>query len=107
MRRVNLFGVYFVLSLLVMAGVWGYCVDGVVYHCSDGVWLDFLVPGDWVHEPVRTVAAVDRAAPMGEGDYLLYGWSETRLWLLWWGMVAMCFSLSGIVACGCGRKRVL
>ncbi|WP_159435071.1 hypothetical protein [Rubritalea squalenifaciens] len=99
MKRVLTFTFMFMLSLLLMAGVWGYCVNGVVYHCTDGLWLDFFSPGQWVHEPVERVIAVDRAAGMGEADSMLYGWSVGRLWLLWGGMVAMCLSLSGIVTC--------
>jgi hypothetical protein len=46
----------FLLTLAVMTLLctlaWQQFVTDTLYHCTDPGWLDFLSPGQWIHNPV-------------------------------------------------------
>jgi len=76
----------FLLSLLAMTivctVVWQQFVTDVLYHCTDAMWLDYLFPGHWVHNPMA-VAHVVPSRSMSEPDTIRAGWSISSLWGLW------------------------
>ena len=86
MIRVRLFLVRFVFSLflLTLLGSWAWqqFVDGTLYQCTDAGWLDYLNPGDWVHNPV-SVAAISPYRSMSDPDTILSGWTQGHLLGLW------------------------
>lgn len=92
----------FFLMLIVMtilcAVVWQQFITDTLYHCTDALWLDFLRPGHWVHEPVASVAQVVRSRSMSEPDTISAGWSMTGLWSLWYSFVGVSVVVSVLVA---------
>jgi len=61
---------------------WNELVDRSLYHCTDdGLGLDFIFPGSWVHSPV---AVQDLHKPRSDGrDTIKEGWTVMDLWCLW------------------------
>lgn len=94
-------------GLVVMTIAWGMIFPGRIYLCTDSVMpgIDFLLPGSWVHEPIAYVGMVDPSAPMGQ-DFIRSGWTVTKLWWAWWGMlgVAVIPSLMPITVCLLRRR---
>ena len=78
--------------------VWQHFVTDTFYHCADALWLDFLRPGHWVHEPVVSVAQVVRSRSVSEPDTLRAGWSMTGLWNLWYSCVGVSVVVSVLLA---------
>ena len=58
--------------------------------------MDFIFPGDWVHdpEPVSHVAA----RSMDQPDAIKTGWTITSLWFLWSAFVGSSALLSAVFA---------
>jgi hypothetical protein len=91
----------FVIALVVMTilctFVWQRFIYGTLYYCSDPVW-DFLSPGSWVHvvngQPVQVVSHVVISSSWSVPDSIKDGWSETRLWHLWFLFVALSLVVS-------------
>lgn len=91
----------FVIALFVMTMlctfVWQRFVYGTLYYCPDPV-LDFLSPGNWVHtvngQPVQIVSHVVISSSWSVPDSIKQGWSETRLWHLWYLFVAISLAIS-------------
>jgi hypothetical protein len=92
----------FLVTLIVMTilctVVWQQFVTDTLYHCTDALWLDFLRPGHWVHEPVASVAQVVRRRSMSEPDTIRAGWSMTGLWSLWYSFVGVSVAVSALLA---------
>jgi hypothetical protein len=92
----------FIVALSVMTIVctivWEVCVFGGLYYCSDPL-LDFLRPGDWVHNTGGHPVAIVRQVVIGptnglDIDTIKEGWSVNRLWHLWYGFVAVSVVIS-------------
>src|SRR5437868_1525041 len=68
-RTVGSVGAFF-MSMLVMAFVciwaWDAFVNGKLYYCTDGGWMDFIFVGHWVHHPESVAHVVPR--PMDQPD---------------------------------------
>lgn len=91
-KNIRKFIVAFFLMTIVCSIIWEVFVYGRLYYCSDPLLLDFLTPGDWVHEvaghPVTVVQHVAAGPTNGfDTDTIKAGWSVTRLWHLWYGFV--------------------
>ena len=82
---------------VVCTTVWQSFITDRLYHCTDAAGLDFLSPGEWVHNPI-TVAEVTRSRSMEELDTIRRGWSVSSLWGLWWAFVALSVGVSLVVA---------
>jgi hypothetical protein len=82
---------------IVCTTVWQSLIADRLYRCTDAAGLDFLSPGEWVHDPA-TVAVVIRSRSMEEPDTIRSGWSVNRLWGLWWAFVAISVGVSLVVA---------
>jgi hypothetical protein len=83
--------------------LWQNFVTDKLYNCTDPAWLDFLSPGDWVHDwdhhhPIAVVAKVVTGRSMEEPDEIKAGWSVTRLWWLWCSWVAASMLASYLVS---------
>ena len=74
--------------------VWQLLVTDTLYHCTDAMWLDFLNPGSWVHDPVVLVAQVLPSSSMSEPDTIRVGWSMSSLWNLWYSFVGVSVAVS-------------
>ena len=72
-----------VAGMIVGEIIWSAVFPGRIYHCPDGDWLGFIIPGDWIHGEVTIVDSVDGNFDMSYQDQLLRGWSNGRLWLCW------------------------
>jgi len=64
---------------------WQHLVTGSLYHCTDSLGVDFLVPGSWTDNPVP----VERVGfPVGPGgDTIRSGWTTGYLWWLWFSFL--------------------
>jgi hypothetical protein len=65
--------------------------------------LDFLHPGDWVHNINGHPATVVRHVVIGptnglDTDTIKAGWSVSRLWSLWYSFVAVSLVISILLA---------
>jgi hypothetical protein len=91
----------FLLTLTVMTilctVIWQQFVTDTFYHCTDASWLDYLSPGDWVHNPV-SVAHVVRSQSMSEPDTIKAGWSMASRWGLWYSFVGVSVVVSILLA---------
>ena len=75
---------------VVMIVAWEILFEGRIYQCSDAIGFPgFLERGNWVHEPIAYVDAVNPVSSMSEPDAILKGWSVGHLWVAWGAMVAM------------------
>jgi len=96
MGRSSISAVVFVVSLvgttIACAIIWEVFIHPNVYDCTDPGFIDYLTPGDWVHEaggrPVAVVRDVVHARSMSEPDTIKQGWSIVRLWHLWYALVS-------------------
>lgn len=89
-------------GMVVMTIAWETVFNGRVYQCSDSIGFPgFLMPGRWVHEPIAYVAAVSPSTSMSDPDVIKMGWTVTKLWWAWWGMIAVVVmsSLAPILVC--------
>ena len=95
----------FILSLVVTtigsAFAWEYLVHRALYDCTDPGFVDYLSPGNWVHNrPARCVpvAHVVHRRSMSEPDTIKQGWSVAGLWFVWFmfagGSVAISVALA-------------
>lgn len=87
------------VTTILCAVVWQRFVTETLYHCTDALWLDFLRPGHWVHEPVVSVAQVVRSRSMSEPDTIRAGWSMAGLWSLWYSWIGVSVVVSVLLAC--------
>ncbi|GAA5495910.1 hypothetical protein Rhal01_02091 [Rubritalea halochordaticola] len=83
-------GALFLMTVLNVV-LWDWAVDGRLYHTT-GLFraeLEFLNPGHWVTADYELVAELDleRSFKDPGKDQVLQGWSDTKLLVLWWGMV--------------------
>jgi hypothetical protein len=91
----------FLIALFVMTTLctflWQRFIYGTLYYCSDPV-LDFLSPGNWVHtvngRPVQVVSHVVVSSSWSVPDSIKDGWSEARLWHLWFLFVSVSLVIS-------------
>ena len=83
---------FFFLTTIVCCVVWGYTA-GDLYDVDDPFLPAYLEPGGWAvtwgGHPVRTVAQIVHAHPMGWPNTIKEGWSFTDLWALWWSFFAV------------------
>lgn len=77
--------------------LWAHFVTGTIYNCTDSLWLDYLFPGHWVHDPV-SITQVVGGRSMSEPDALKEGWSTARLWYLWFSFVGVSVAASAMLA---------
>ena len=91
----------FLLTLTVMTILctvaWQHFVTDTLYHCTDPGWLDFLSPGQWIHDPVP-VAHVDGYRTMIDPDTIKAGWSMAGLWSLWCSFTGVSVVVSILLA---------
>ena len=84
---------------------WDDCVARNLYDCTAAVGLDYLQPGNCVHEtPLRPVATVDQVVhgrSMSEPDTIKQGWSLEKLWAVW----ILFFGTSLMVSTWMARKH--
>lgn len=89
-----LFIALFFVTALVCTSVWNTWVVDHLYNCTDSLGLDYLHPGDWVHNPVE-VDRVGAANSMShQRDTIKKGWSVFDLWLLWFSFLAVSVAVS-------------
>jgi hypothetical protein len=90
----------FAISMLVMAFVsiwaWDRFVNEKLYYCTDGVPMDFIFVGDWVHHPESVTRIVPRS--MKQPDEIKAGWSIAGLWCLWGAFVCCSVLVSALFA---------
>jgi len=96
------FSFAFFVMTVVCTIAWEAFVDNHVYNCTDGGFLDYLSPGDWVHEweghPVKVVPKVTLDRDMSNPDTIQEGWTVTRLWYLWYSFFATSVVISAVLA---------
>ena len=69
-----------IVCTVVCTVVWSYCVQDVLYHCTDSIPLDYLSGSEnWVHGAVV-------GQPGNYGDTIAPGWTLGRLEGLWYLM---------------------
>ena len=88
-RKVNVISRFMVLMFLLTVLSWFFwktTLEGVVYHCSDEVGFGYLLPGDWVHDPIVSKDFSEITGSMGDPDLIREGWSVFYLWLVWIAM---------------------
>ena len=87
------FFVFLFLITFALTVIWEFGVNGLIYHCTDAVFLDFLGgPKSWVHG-----IEVAGTSP-GTGDWIARGWSMTGLKMLWFCLIALDIGLSAWLA---------
>src|SRR5215472_3507039 len=74
--------------------VWDASFPGKIYNCTDFMFLDFLHPGSWVHDPYVTVPEINPHDSMSMPDSIKEGWSIPKLWLLWGSFIAASVAMS-------------
>jgi len=87
---------------VVMTIAWETIFNGRVYQCSDWIGFPgFLMPGDWVHEPIAYVDTVNPTPSMSDPDAIKKGWTVMKLWVAWWTMIAavLITSLAPLLGC--------
>src|SRR6185437_1708797 len=86
------------VSTIVCANIWGNCVDGKLYNCTDLIPFGFLHPGDWIHShngvSIAVVPKINSSDPMDKPDSIKEGWNVPKLWLLWWSFVFVSVAIS-------------
>jgi hypothetical protein len=96
------FSFAFVIMTIICAVAWETFVDDRLYHCVDGGPIDYLTPGDWVHDhngdPIQTVDVVHAVGDMSGPDTLKTGWTVARLWYLWFSFVGVSVAISAALA---------
>jgi len=89
----------FLVTTIVCTAVWQDVVNERLYDCTDAFGFDYWQPGNWVHSseghPVAIVHVIVHHRSMSEPDTIKEGWSNTRLWHLWYSFVI--FSLVGSI----------
>ena len=73
-----------------LAVAWEVVFPGRIYDCTDYTGFGYLMPGNWVHDPIEYVDEVVTGRSMGEPDTIRRGWSVRGLWGVWLAL----FSLS-------------
>lgn len=100
-ERFHQVGCKFVLVLIVMTVAstvgWQTFVTDTLYNCTDGGFLDFLMPTDWVHGEIIYLQSV-AGRPMTEPDAVKVGWTLTRLRALWFAVIAASLLISYALA---------
>ena len=95
MRKIVLKAAKFLVVLtgctVLCAIFWETVVAGGIYQCTDPGFLEFLTPGDWIHGDTAGKDA-------HYSDALAHGWTMTRLWILWYSLLAGSIGLSGWIA---------
>jgi hypothetical protein len=81
---------------------WLLLVDGRLYNSTDG-FPGYLMPGDWAYNwdgvhPVRVVAHVVVDGNMNHSDTIKEGWTNTRLWYLWYFSFSTTVIISTLLA---------
>jgi hypothetical protein len=95
-RLMTRVAVFFMMSLACTfscEAIWDNFLAGKIYNCTDDNLGGFLMPGDWVHNPV-TVSKVTPDSNMSDSDTIKQGWSIPKLWFLWWLFVAASVAIS-------------
>jgi hypothetical protein len=96
------FAIALLVTTIFCTWSWEQFVDNKIYNCTDGGWLDYLDPGDWVHEwqghPLKTVSQVVLDRDMEHPDTIEQGWTNDRLWALWYAFFGASLLASGAVA---------
>ena len=105
------FALVFILITIVCSNAWDTFVDNKLYHCSDdGPW-DYFDPGDWVHThdgiPIQVVSQIVSPGDMSGPDMLKEGWTENRLWYLWFAFLGVSVIVSAALACVPWRPAAL
>jgi hypothetical protein len=98
---VKFIAAFFVMTILCTTA-WELFVDNHLYNCTDGGFLDYLSPGDWVHEweghPIKVVPKVVLDRDMSNPDTIQEGWTVTGLWCLWYTFFAVSIIVSTALA---------
>ncbi|MEI9998008.1 MAG: hypothetical protein WDO13_02000 [Verrucomicrobiota bacterium] len=96
------FALVFVLMTALCTLLWEMLVDNHLYNCTDGGFLDYLTPGDWVHSvegrPLETIPHVVLDRDMEHADTIQEGWTVGRLWTLWYLFFGVSVVISGALA---------
>lgn len=72
---------------LMMAAVWEFTIHERVYNCTDSLPFGYFSPGTWVHGDIVYLEDIPFGRSMSEPDAIKVGWSMSKLWTLWIGMV--------------------
>jgi len=79
--------------------LWDVFVFNRIYTYTDAMPCGFVFPGHWVSDspddPVKVVDKVVAAQSLSDPDEIKRGWSNARIWGLWWGFTAtgLCISV--------------
>jgi hypothetical protein len=103
LRSLAKFGIVLGVMSAICTVIWSRFITDTLYNCTDAIGLDYLHPGDWVHQPVAFVSHVVAGRSMSEPDTLKEGWSIAGLWGLWF----LFFGVSLAVSVWLGRKTWL
>lgn len=76
--------VTFLLMTVISTKVWEATVARYLYDCTDDLGCGYLTPGEWIHRPVKAVAAVVHGRSMSQPDTIRAGMSGADLWCIWW-----------------------
>ena len=106
MRKILKGATKFIITFFVMTIVctiaWELFVDNHLYNCTDGGFLDYLSPGDWIHDweghPIKVVPKVVLDRDMNNPDTIQDGWTIGRLWYLWDAFFGTSVVISAVVA---------
>jgi len=96
------FALVFLVTTIICTTVWEFFVKDHLYNDTDGGFLDYLDPGDWVvafdGHPIETVPHVVLDRNMEHPDTLEAGWTVERLWYLWFALLATSIGVSAALA---------
>ena len=95
------FSFAFFVMTIVCTITWEIFVDTKLYNCPGEGLMDYLAPGDWVHDkqgqPMQIVSQVVLGRSMSEPDMIKEGWTVTRLWYLWYSFFATSVVISTVL----------
>jgi hypothetical protein len=94
---IGLFVASLIVTTIASAWCWEAFINNKLYNCTDSVPLDYLQPGQWVHQPIP-VPQIVIGSSMSEPDTIKLGWSVLGLWLLWLSFVFASFVVSFLIA---------
>jgi len=98
------FGLAFFWITLACEILWEETANRYLYDSTDpDAMAGFVFPGDWLYgdsdKPIAVVPQVVHGRPAWtEPDEIKEGWTEGRLWCLWWCFLAVDLSTSAILA---------
>jgi len=91
LNKITRFLVVLFLLTVLYSFIWGSTLEGEVYYSSDEDGFGYLLPGDWVHDPIVSKDFSEITGSMSDPDLIREGWSAFYLWLIW--LVMFCSSI--------------